>query len=208
MDHRIREFEACAHSLQWKMHESDEWGMIKWLMDFKLFKRGHRKKICPISMIKQDDLQFTAVFDYAYTISSNNSSKTYRQSVYFRYSKELALPHFVMVPEKWYHRLGTYLGMQDIDFVEYPMFSKNYLLQGNDEDYIRHHFNHPELVRFFDRNKSYSMEGMNYLLILYVHEELLSAGKLQQLVKTGNTLHEYLKGKTPGIELPPFSEED
>jgi hypothetical protein len=82
------------------------------------------------------------------------------------------------------------------------------LLQGEDEDYIRHHFNHPELVRFFDRNKSYCMEGMNYLLILYVHEELMPAGKLQQLVKTGNILHEYLKGKTPGIALPPFSLED
>src|SRR4029077_13545783 len=104
----------------------DDAGTVKWLKDFKLCRFGHPQSISPISIHESDDLGFTCAFDYIYTVSSGKSSHTYRQTVYFRYSKELALPHFVMVPEKWYHRIGTYFGMQDIDFVQYPTFSKNY----------------------------------------------------------------------------------
>lgn len=206
-EQRISELEACAKSLQWNFNREDETGLIKLMLDFKLFKRGHRKKICPIIIMDKGDLEYTCVFDYSYTISTNNSSKTYRQTVYFRYSKALALPHFVMVPEKWYHRVGTYFGMQDIDFAEYPVFSKNYLLQGSDEDYIRHHFDHPTMVRFFDKQDFYSMEGMNYLLILYIDNVLLPQEQVLQLVRIGNTLHNYLADKTPSIELPEFKME-
>lgn len=203
-DHRIKEFEACAQSLKWTYNELDESGLIKLMLDFKLFKKGHNKKICPLIIMDEGDLEYTCVFDYSYTISTNNSRKIYRQTVYFRYSKSLALPHFVMVPEKWYHKVGTYFGMQDIDFVEYPTFSQNYLLQGSDEDYIRHHFNHPDLIRFFDQQGFYSLEGMNYLLILYIHNTLLPKQQIQQLVRIGNTIHNYLADKAPPVELPEF----
>src|SRR5688572_11228745 len=204
LENRLKDFEFCGRELKWPMHPEDEWGMIKWLLDFKLFKKGHKRKVCPLIILKQDELEFTSVFDYTYTISSKNSSRTYRQTVFFRYSKALALPHFMMIPEKWYHRLGTYFGMQDIDFVQYPTFSQNYLLQGKDEEYIRHHFDHPDLVRFFDQQDFYSLEGMNYLMVLYVHDVLLSGEQVLQLVRIGDTIHNYLKGKTPGIALPEF----
>ena len=204
-DQRLTEFEGCAKKLNWSFKEEDEWGIIKLMLDFKLFKKGHRRKICPVIILDEGDLEYSCVFDYSYTISSNNSSRTYRQTVYFRYSKALALPHFVMVPEKWYHRIGTYFGMQDIDFVEYPEFSQHYLLQGDDEDYIRHHFNHPELIRFFDRQDFYSLEGMNYLMILYLHDVVLPQDQIMQLVRIGNTIHNYLADKTPSIELPEFN---
>ena len=204
IDHRISEFEACAEMLKWAYNEKDETGIIKLMLDFKLFKQGHNKKICPVILMDTGDLEYTYVFDYSYTISSQNSSRTYSQTVYFRYSKSLALPHFVMVPEKWYHRLGTYFGMQDIDFVEYPKFSHNYLLKGEDEDYIRHHFNHPKLVNFFDKHDFYSLEGMNYLMILYVHNTLMSKHQINQLIQVGDILHNYLADKTPEIELPEF----
>ena len=176
--------------------------MIKWLLDFHLFKKGGRKVISPMLMHKKDDLEFSSLFDYAYTVSTGKSTVTFRQTVYFRYSKALALPHFTMVPEKWYHRLGTYFGMQDIDFVEYPTFSENYLLQGRDEDYIRYHFDHPDMIRFFNQQGFYSMEGMNYLFVMYVNNVLLPAEQALQLVTIGDHLHDYFANKTPGISLP------
>ena len=207
LEHRIEEFESCARDLKWAFKEKDEWGMIKWLLDFKVFKQGHNKKVCPVTILKKDDLEFICVFDYAYTISSKNSSHTYRQTVYFRYSKALALPHFIMVPEKWYHRVGTYFGMQDIDFVEYPEFSHNYLLRGEDEDYIRYHFDHPEMIRFFGQQDFYSLEGMNYLMVLYVDNSLFYGQQIHQLVRIGNKLHDFLAVKTPEIGLPHFEDE-
>ncbi len=208
LNDRLAEFEACSKTLEWSFRENDEWGLIKMLLDFKLFNKGHRRKICPLIVFDKGDLEYTCVFDYAYTISSKNSSHTYRQTVYFRYSKALALPHFVMVPEKWYHRVGIYFGMQDINFEEYPTFSRNYLLKGTDEDYIRHHFNHPDLVRFFDNQAFYSMEGMNYLLVLYKNNVLLSKAQIVKLVRVGNSIHNYLADKTPDIALPEFILDD
>jgi hypothetical protein len=192
----------CAGQLDWKFSPDGDKTMLKWLLDFKLFKTGGRKRIRPLIIREFDDLSFTALFDYEYTISTGKSSYTYRQTVYFRYSKQIALPYFIMVPEKWYHRIGTYFGMQDIDFTEYPVFSKNYLLQGADEYYIRHHFDHAEMVRFFDRNKKYSLEGVNYLMVLYQHNVVLKEKEMLKLVEIGNRLHNYFTEKTPGIELP------
>jgi hypothetical protein len=195
-------FRQCANDLSWTFKEEGDNGMIKWLLDFNLFKQGMSKKIKPLIILDRGDMEFTAVFDYAYTISTGKTSHTFRQTVYFRYSKALALPHFVMVPEKWYHQIGVLFGMQDIDFIEYPIFSKNYLLQGKDEDYIRHHFNHPEMVRFFDRQKHYSLEGVNYLMVLYVHNMVMPQKLISGLSHIGNTLHNYFTEKTPDISLP------
>ena len=208
VENRLKDFEFCGNKLSWPVHAEDEWGMIKWLLDFKLFKKGNRRKVCPLIILKNDDLEFTSVFDYAYTISSQNSSRTFRQTVFFRYSKSLALPHFMMIPEKWFHRMGTYFGMQDIDFVQYPNFSHNYLLQGKDEEYIRYHFDHPELISYFDKQGFYSLEGMNYLMILYIHNMVLPKEQMLQLVNIGNRIHNYLAGKTPDIELPEFKMDD
>ncbi len=203
-DLRKDDFGACANSLGWEFKEIDDAGTVKWLKDFKLCRFGHPQTISPIIIHESDDLGFTCAFDYIYTVSSGKSSHTYRQTVYFRYSKELALPHFVMVPEKWYHRIGTYFGMQDIDFIQYPTFSKNYLLRGEDEDYIRYHFDNPDLIRFFDSQGFYSLEGMNYLLILYVHDVIMPQAQILQLIRIGDTIHDYLAHKTPDIELPEF----
>jgi len=198
---RIEDFKACASALEWKFKPEDK-SMLPWLLDFKLFKMGGGKKITPLIIKEPDDLEFTSMFDYSFTVSTGKSTVTFHQTVYFRYSKAIALPHFLMVPERWYHRVGTYFGMQDIDFIAYPEFSKNYLLEGEDEDYIRHHFNNPEMMRFFGLQDFYSMEGMNYLMILYVHNKILPREQMVQLAQVGNTLHNYFKGKTPDISLP------
>ena len=204
-NNRDPDFRACANALGWQFKPEDK-GLLSWLLDFKLFKLGAGKKISPVIIKEEDDLSFTCLFDYKYTISTGKSSHTFTQTVYFKYSKSIALPQFLMIPEKWYHRVGTYFGMQDIDFMTYPEFSKNYLLQGEDEDYIRYHFNNPEMMRFFGLQDFYSMEGMNYLMVLYVNNKILPQEQMQQLVRIGNTLHNYFKGKTPNIELPAADE--
>jgi hypothetical protein len=45
---------------------------------------------------------------------------------------------------------------------------------------------------------------MNYLMVLYVNNVILPQEQMIQLVNIGNTLHNFLAGKTPRIELPDF----
>jgi hypothetical protein len=208
---RLDLYAAAANELQWPMIEKDSSGLVNWLLDFRIFKMGSDKKVSPLLLKKEDELEFTALFDYAYTVSSGKSSATFRQSVFFRYSKALALPHFFMLPEKWYHRVESFFGAQDIDFIEYPEFSKNYLLRGKDEEYVRHHFNHPAMIRYFDRHAKFYLEGMNYLMVLYQNNVLQDLSGLTRLVRVGNTLHNFFTDKTPQVELPPdltFNESD
>lgn len=205
---REEEWQYCASQLGWKYFPKDDTGILKWLLDFKLFKVGHTKEIGPIVISKDNDLEFSCAFDYKYLVSSGNSNAIYRQTVFFRYSKAIALPHFQLVPEKWYHRLGNLLGMQDIDFVAYPEFSQNYLLQGMDEPYIRYHFEHPEMIRFFNNHSRFSMEGMNFLMIAYMNNVLLYREDIKRLIHLGNTIHDFFSDKTPSIELPSESPQD
>ncbi|MEM7379847.1 MAG: ABC-F family ATP-binding cassette domain-containing protein [Bacteroidota bacterium] len=56
------------------------------------------------------------MFDYSYQRGKNNQKRTYRQTVFFVKSKKLGLPELFMKPESFFNMIGTYLGMQDIDF--------------------------------------------------------------------------------------------
>ena len=111
------------------------------------------------------------IFDYQYTISTNNSRKTYHQTVLFINSKHLGLPQFSLQPEQVWHRLTTWMKLEkDIDFDSHEDFSKSYLLKGEDEEIIRHVFN-PEVLNFFTIHKNWYMEGINYYLIFYSRSE-------------------------------------
>ena len=77
------------------------------------------------------------VFDYRFTISTGKTSVTKEQTVFFMNSKELGLPDFYMKPEHFLHKIAAFLGFEDIDFEEFPGFSDQYHLKGEDEHYIR-----------------------------------------------------------------------
>lgn len=199
---RQQVYKSAAESLGWHFEPEGGQELMAWMKDFQLFRIRSRRNKFPVIRVENEALEKTCLFDYSYTVSTNNSSRTFRQTVYFRYAKDIALPHFVMVPEKWYHQIGKFFGMQDINFVEYPDFSRHYLLRGKDEDYIRHHFNHPELIRFFGQQNFYSLEGLNYLMILYIHDVVLPPAEMIRLVHIGDAIHDFFRQKTPDIRLP------
>jgi hypothetical protein len=58
------------------------------------------------------------------------------------------------------------------------------------------------MIGFFDQQGFYSLEGMNYLMVLYVNNVILPAEQALQLVTIGDHLHNYFVDKTPGISLP------
>ncbi|HMQ46333.1 MAG TPA: hypothetical protein PKA00_01955 [Saprospiraceae bacterium] len=198
---RSRQLQAVAHNIGMRFEEEDPWGFDRLLSEFQLFKRGRHRKYFHL-MRSQDDLMETDVriFDYHFVTGSSNSRKTHLQTVFFIQSKKLGLPHFLMKPERFFHRLGTYLGMQDIDFEAFPKFSDQYLLQGKDEDYIRASFKN-EVLHFFSLQKGWSLEGLNYYLIFYKKDQLLLPSTIADFYKKGMTLHRMLQTRLPDIEL-------
>ena len=190
---REKEMAEIAHRLGMQFVAEEEWSLVERLDDFYLFKRGGRKRILNMMMRKDPLLhEELYVFDYQYTISTGKSAHTYRQTVFFIKSRQLALPEFLMKPESIFHKIGAYLGMQDIDFEEHPEFSNQYLLQSEDETRTRSMMK-PEVARFFTVNRDWSMEGIGYYLILYKNNKLLPSNVIRDFYQKGLQLYEWLR---------------
>jgi hypothetical protein len=78
------------------------------------------------------------------------------------------LPQFELAPEQWYHKVGGWLGMKDINFGgsdEAARFSSKYRLTGSNEDAIRDAFTEPVVNWFADR-PHWTVQGAGRFLLL------------------------------------------
>ncbi|MFT6147645.1 MAG: hypothetical protein ACJAUH_000322 [Saprospiraceae bacterium] len=176
--------------------ETDDWGLMELLKDFELFQKGRRRKISNVLHSVDDFLELNiSIFDYEYVIGKNKKRNRKQQTVFFLRSRSLGLPEIYMRPENFLHRIANYLNLsQDIDFEEFPKFSKQYLLQGEDEEYIRHIINE-EVLQFFTKEKGWTLEAINFFLMFHHHNKLLKPWEIKQLFKKGMKLHEILEIK-------------
>ncbi|GJM34512.1 MAG: hypothetical protein DHS20C18_35130 [Saprospiraceae bacterium] len=194
LDNRKEALERVAFNMGMKYLPKDEWGQYRLLKDFRLFRRGRHRRITNLLIKRDESLELTLnVFDYRFVIGGGNHHRRIKQTVFFIESKKLGLPDFLMKPEKLFHKLGEYLGMQDIDFEAFPDFSNQYLLQGDDEDYIRSVLGKPDFLRFFTTEKNWSLEGSNYYLIFYRRKKILAPAEIQNFVEKGMKIFKILK---------------
>lgn len=189
---RAFQLKSISYQLGMGYEAEDTWGLHTMLGDFTLFSRGRRRRITNMLYRRDGLLELDVrIFDYRYTVSTGNSARVFKQTVFFIQSKKLGLPQFLMKPENFFHKIGAWLGMEDIDFERYPKFSGQYLLRGDDEDYIRANFN-DEVLQFFTVEKNWTMEGLNYYLILYRKNQLLLPSQIIEFYKKGMQLHRLL----------------
>ncbi len=190
---RPEALQRLAAQLDMQYQPKDEWGLIRQLSDFRLFRRGMKRRITHILKGKDDMLEsIFYLFDYQFTISTGKTSRTYYQSVFFVDSKALGLPQFTMKPENFLHYIADLLGFKDIDFEEYPKFSKNYYLKGEDEGFIRASLPQ-QFLRFFSEEKDWYMEAINYHLVFYRTGHLMGPRALKEFYTKGVKIFLMLK---------------
>ena len=170
---RTKEFKQVAEEMGFIFYpKGDDMqlriGVTARLSDFHLFSQGRSRKIRNMLHGVSEQLE-VGIFGYRYTTGGGRSSHTVRQSVIYFRSPELNLPQFALRPENLFHKIGSALGYEDIDFesdrtgVE---FSKKYLLQGKDEQKVRELFT-TEVLGFFEGQDGISTEGGGDQLIFY-----------------------------------------
>lgn len=193
---RAAHFRNLARELKMSYSETDDWGLMELLSDFELRQKGRRHKISNILRSVDEFMELDiSIFDYEYVVGRNRKRNTKRQTVFFFRSRALGLPEIYMKPENFLHRLANYLNLsQDIDFEEFPKFSKQYLLQGEDEDYIRHTMN-DKVLEFFTKEKGWTLEAVNFFLVFHKQDKLLKPWEVKRLYKKGLKLHEIIKYK-------------
>jgi hypothetical protein len=125
-----------------------------------------------------------SIFDYCYTTGGGKNSTTHHQTgICFR-SKRLDLPKFTMRPELWYHKIGSMLGYEDIDFADYPEFSRRYLLRSDDEQGVRELFTAAAIERL-EGHSDICAEGSAGRLIVYRAGKRVKPMEVRDLLATG-----------------------
>lgn len=187
-DHRAENIKGIAKELSMTYSATDEFGLFRLLKDFKLFRKGHGKRITNILKEKSEFHETNiSIFDYEYTQGHGKHAKTYQQTVFFIQSKSLDLPKFYLQPEWFFHRIANYFGINDIDFEEHPEFSDQYLLKSKEESRMRQKMT-DEVIHFFTIEKDWYLEGVNYYLIVYMDTVLVPSKNISFLYEKGKEI--------------------
>ena len=185
MDYREKSLRDFAVRQDMQFTATDDYGLLRRLRGFRLTDRGNSGTITNILRREDTALEYSAyLFDYSYRDWSTKNAIATRQTALFVESQQLVLPELRLQPETLLHKLGELFGLHDIDFVRFPKFSSQYRLAGDDEDYIRHHFN-DEVLNYFTLHKGWSLEGIGYYLVLYKQGMLLPPEELAPLLDRG-----------------------
>ncbi|MCP9236087.1 hypothetical protein [Lewinella sp. JB7] len=183
MDYRQQSLRELAARRAYEYCATDERGLHRQLEDFRLANRGRKQAITNVLRIQQGLLDHDVhIFDYSYQEYAHQH--TIYQTVLFLQSPRLVLPELRLQPETLLHKLGELFGVHDIDFIRYPKFSKQYRLTGEDEDFIRHHFD-DDVLNYFTLHKGWSLEGIGYYMILYKQGILLPPEEIESLYRRG-----------------------
>jgi len=190
-DSREGQLRAVAHRMGMTYHPVKEFDSINLLTEFQLFNKGRNRTIRNVLEKQSDNLETKVqIFDYRFETGFKKSRRTWDQTVFFVQSKQLAVPEFTLQPESVFHKLGSYLfDLQDIDFEQFPKFSDQYRLQGEDEHYIRFMMN-DRLLQFFNSATGWYMEGTNFYLILYKLNKRFKARAIRDFYQQGEAIYQ------------------
>jgi hypothetical protein len=162
---RTEAFRLKAEELGWPFHPKGDEALLGRLGGFHLFSKGHGKKMKNLVYVQSTDGD-VALFGYQYTTGRGKESHTHRQNVAYFQSTALNVPKFALRPENIFHKIGGVMGYHDIDFSSHPVFSKQYLLRGEDEHAIREAFT-DEILTFFETQSKVCVEGSVDELVYY-----------------------------------------
>ncbi|MFN3193005.1 MAG: ankyrin repeat domain-containing protein [Aureliella sp.] len=153
---------------------------------FSLFNQGYSRKLKNVMQAETDDARLT-VFDYQFTTGGGQSSRTHHHTVVSIESLGLQLPKFRLRPEGFLDRVGSAIGLQDIDFDDHQEFSDAYVLKGDDEKSIRRFFD-AELMDSIASRKDIAVESESGFFI-YRQGGRKKPEEIQQLMKDGYGLY-------------------
>ena len=92
-----------------------------------------------------------------------------------------ARPDFALEPEALWTKFSELSFGRDIDFAEYPEFSRKYYLRGDDEPAIRRFFTE-ELIEFLQTQEPMHVESYRGKLLVYRKRAEASAADLKVMI--------------------------
>lgn len=164
----------------------------------RIFSQGHSKRVRN-QLSGAGESAEVSLFDYSYTVGSGKNKTKHSQTVVCLESPELELPQFELRPEHFFHRIGGVFGYQDIDFGDFPEFSRKYLLRGPDEPAIRSVFD-AAVVSHVEGLDRVCLEGGGRQLVFYRHAKRVRAEELRPLLEEAFGVFAVLRGSRESLE--------
>ena len=187
-EQRTKKFTDLAEHMGMEFSAKGDSALLESLSAFDLFD-GSGVKITNVLHGDSEQLGYGEEFEVRILehIYSSGESTISQTVICFR-SSQLSLPDFSMRPEHFFHKIGSVLGYQDIDFESHPTaaeFSKKYLLRGKDEQTIRALFTDTALTFFAAHPDEVCVEGSDDQLIWYQPGKIIEPEDIPAFMKEG-----------------------
>lgn len=165
---------------------------VSQLPNLELFTQGRSRQVLNLLRGETRSVQLS-LFDYQYVTGSGKNATTHKTTALLIRSPSLMLPRFTLKPENFFHRIGTFFGLKDINFEEYPEFSRKYLLKGKNEEAVRALFV-PSRLEFFEGTNGTYVEGDGDQLVFCRPGERVDPDKLRSFLEEGFAIYSQLSG--------------
>ena len=199
---RTEAMRVLAESLEMKF-EAKKCDPSKLGLDgIDLFEQGRSRKV--LNLIKGTFEDTNAlIFDYHYVTGGGKNSAKYSQTVIafkIRSKYGFKLPQFTCKPERFYHRLADVFGFKDIDFEQYPVFSKAYRLNGDRRDSVRKIFNETVIRKLEAESKHrWNVDAAGEWLVIHKNDRIIKPDNCPKFLIDSKNLHDAMMLTYRGI---------
>ncbi len=159
--------------------------------DFPI-QTGNRIRYEENVMSKYTDIAKIDVADMTLVKGARQEQLETRVTVIHISETDLPIPDFALEPESFGTKFTELIGGKDIDFPEYPDFSRTYYLRGESEATIREFFSEP-IVRFLENREEIHIECHRHRLLLYKKLDLLETYEIEFLEKYAQDFVQVIK---------------
>lgn len=157
---------------------------IKNILKYKDFpiQQGNRILFEENILTKYLDHERIEVSDMTLTSGAMQDKEDIHITVIHAAELEAAVPDFALEPEGLFSKFSELTVGKDIDFSEYPAFSKKYYLRSTDEATVREFFS-SSIVRFLENREEMHIECHKNKLLIYKKRSLMTAPEIEYAVK-------------------------
>jgi hypothetical protein len=182
---RRSELQLVAQQLKLRFSPKGDDSIAPLLSNLEFFAKGMN---CQVTNLIQGNISrhgkspvTVAIFDYQFalglgrrtevsydeegaSVSSSEDLTYFFQTVMVFYDESVNSPWYNLRPEDLFDKVGNIVGFEDINFRDFPVFSKQYRLQSGNVEEVRDLFQ-SNLIKFYETNKICTEANGSYVVI-------------------------------------------
>ena len=157
---------------------------VKNVMKYKDFpiQKGNRILFEENMLTKYSDKERIDISDMTLTVGAMQDKEDIHITVIHMSEIEAHIPDFSLEPEGLFSKFSELVGGKDIDFVEYPIFSKKYYLKSENEPAVREFFS-GGIIKFLENREAMHIECHKNKLLIYRKRDLMDAYEIDYSVQ-------------------------